>query len=423
MRQAGGQAPVDADTVFSAGSVSKVVTATLVLRLVAEGRLDLDGNVFDRLETWSLPDDAAFADAPVSLRMILSHTAGFNLHGFADFEPGAALPTVHDTLNGAAPADHEPLRIRFAPGSDYAYSGGGYTLIELLVGETAGTGFPEAARQVLLDPLGLGRSTFANPLPGDHGNIALAHDREGRPTALPRGYESMPEMAASGLWTSARDLGTLTAALIRSYRAPDGFLPADLAAEMMTRVAPSEHGLGPRLAGHGENFLFHHGGANDSYKTWIEGHLATGDGLVVLTNGANGDALYPEIRNAVADTMGWTLNAPVRVPDLAVSPDAVAAYAGTYAVDTGFPGPLRQQMSGWGFDLEVRAHPDGRLTIGRAGGDADGPLVPLSTTRFLMDGFDQRIGTAEVEFHRNAFGETVGMSLHLANAQSYYVRR
>lgn len=423
MQQAGGDIPVDADTVFSAGSVSKIATAALVLRLAADGRLDLDGNVFDAVTSWSLPEADGFAGTPVTLRMILSHTAGFNLHGFADFQPGTDLPTVIDTLNGTPPASGDALEIMFQPGTRYAYSGGGYTLAQLLVSDVMDAGFAEVARDTLFEPLGLTRSTFENPLPEDHGNIARAHDADGQPAALPRGYESMPEMAASGLWTSARDLGRLTAALIESYRTQEGFLPQDLAIEMMTPVAPSEHGLGPRLAGYGADYIFHHGGSNESYQTWIEGHLATGDGLVVLTNGAGGRELYTEIRNAVADTMDWSINAVVRAPEVTLPDAARAAYVGVYSVDPDFPLDLRRQMTGFEFDLEVRSGEDGGLSIGRAGGDRFDTLLPLTPNRFLMPGFAQPIGTAEVEFHRNALGETKGMTLHLANAQSHYLRR
>ncbi|MCX7513518.1 hypothetical protein [Frateuria sp. STR12] len=77
-------------------------------------------------------------------------------------------------------------------------------------------------------------------------------------------------------------------------------------------------GLGPRLAGGGNARIFHHAGANDSYKAYIEGRLDSGDGLVVITNGRNGDVLGDEIRNAVSDALGWT-------GDWSVKTSAVAA--------------------------------------------------------------------------------------------------
>ncbi|MAK65257.1 MAG: serine hydrolase [Maricaulis sp.] len=423
--QAGSNAPVNADTVFSAGSVSKVVSATLALRLVEAGHLDLDGDILARLTSWTLPADRdVAAGTPVPLRAILSHTAGFNLHGFADFQPGDALPDVLDTLNGTAPTGDDPLAREAPSGLAYRYSGGGYTLAQLLMTDVLQQDYPELADRHLFEPLGLHRSSFSNPLPESFGNIARAHNSRGEPVALPRGYEAMPEMAASGLWVSARDLGVLVADLIQSYRGQGQALSRPMALEMMTRIAPSEHGLGPRLDGSGADFIFHHGGSNDSYRAWIEGHLVTGDGLVILTNGTQGRLLIDEIRNAVADVMGWEINRPVLAPRIALEAADLEAYAGIYSVDPAFPASMRQQMQGWIFqsDLEFRVQ-DGQLQAGRAGGDFFSPLVPLSPNRFAMPDFAQTVGHAEFEFHRDALGQTRGFTFHLSNAQSHYLRQ
>lgn len=422
--QAGGSDAVDADTVFSVGSVSKVATAMAVLRLAADGVLDLDRDVSDYLTSWSLPANDDAAGAPVTLRMVLSHTAGFNIHGFGDFAPGEPLPTAIQTLAGTAPAPNEPLRLLFRPGSGYKYSGGGYTLAQVILADVSGQTFEDMARDVVFAPLGMARSTFANPLPEDHGNIARAHDRDGQAVALPRGYEAMPEMAASGLWTSANDLGTMVAALVRSYRSADGFLPQALARDMMTKVAPSQHGLGPRLEGSGETFFFHHAGTNNSYRAWIEGHLATGDGLVVLTNGAQGGDLFVEVRNGVADAMGWRINAPIRLPESAVGAPALQSFTGTYTVDRAFPMAHRQQMVRWIFDADLSVFVEGgTLMLQVVGRDTRSPLIPTAPNRFVVSDFDMREGIAELEFHRNAFGVTTALTWHVANAQSHYTRK
>ncbi len=331
--QAGGDEPVNADTLFSVGSVSKVATATLLMKMQAQGLIDMDTDVRQYLKSWDMPD----SDTPITLRMILSHTAGFNIHGFGDFLPGADLPTVYDTLNGTPPATHSAVRFVDAPGTRYRYSGGGYTVAQLVATDVAGKDFPTLADEVLFTPLGMERSSFLNPLPANFTNVAKAHNRSGEPVALPRGYEAMPEMAASGLWTSANELGAMVVALIESYRTSQGYLPQPETADMMTKVSPSEHGMGPRLEGSGMARMFHHGGANNSYRAWIEGHLVTGNGLVVLTNGTNGDDLFIEIRNAAADVYGWNLNQPVSLAPVPSTETMLASFEGTYEPSGNYP--------------------------------------------------------------------------------------
>ena len=196
-------------------------------------------------------------------------TAGFNVHGFADYRPGQSLPDTVQILEGSGPAKNDRVRLTFTPGDHMDYSGGGITVSQLVVEDVTGMPYEDAARKYVFEPLGMNRSTFVNPLPASHGNIANAHDGNGRPAAPPRGWEAMPEQAASGLWTSARDLATFVLALLDD--SDDAFLPPDLREDMLTRVPQSWHGLGPRLNGEGETRVFHHGGANNSYRARIEG--------------------------------------------------------------------------------------------------------------------------------------------------------
>jgi len=307
VKLAGVDDPIDPETVFSAGSVSKMINAALILRLVAEGRLDLDEDIDTYLTSWKVPESRYSSEKKVTLRAILSHTAGFSQHGFRDFQPGEALPTAIQTLNGEPPAKHGPVQLMFEPGERMDYSGGGVTVSQVLVEDVTGMAYADAAKKYVFDPLGMERSTFLNPLPATHGNVALAHDEHGKPTALPRGWEAMPEMAASGLWTSADDLAAFVIALLNDDDGPDAFLPPALRHDMMIRVPQSWHGLGPRLNGEEATRVFHHGGANNSYRAWIEGHINNGDGIVILTNGEDGHWIYSELRKAAQDAFGWSI--------------------------------------------------------------------------------------------------------------------
>ncbi len=313
VRSANSETTTDSQTVFSVGSVSKLVNAALVLRLVQEGVLDLDKDVNAYLKTWNIPDSKYTQTSKVTLRTLLSHTSGFNQHGFRDFEPGEDLPTLLQTLNGEPPAKHGPIELLFEPGSQMKYSGGGITVSQLIVEEVTGLSYAEAAQRYVFEPLGMTRSTFINPLPPNYGNIAKAHDKKGTPRALPRGYEAMPEAAASGLWTCADDMGLFIQAMLGNT----AFLSDDLHTEMLTRQFKSWHGLGPRLNGSNEGRVFHHGGSNNSYQAWVEGHPATGNGIVILTNGQDGRQFAYEVRIAVERAFGWQ----IRFPDDYDEPD------------------------------------------------------------------------------------------------------
>lgn len=298
--------PVDAQTVFSAGSVSKLINAALILRLVQEGELDLDEDINTYLTSWRVPENEFTDIRKVTLRALLSHTSGFSQHGFPDFQPDEETPTISQTLSGLPPAKHGPVELLFEPGSKMKYSGGGITVSQLIVEEVTGLSYEEAARTYVFEPLGMSRSTFASPLPETHGNIAKAHDRKGRSRALPRGYETMPEIAASGLWTSALDLAIFVKAILRD----DDFLSNELRQEMLSRTPLSWHGLGPRLNGAGDKRVFHHGGSNNSYQTWVEGHPAQANGFIVLTNGEGGRTLAYELRIATERAFDWKINFP-----------------------------------------------------------------------------------------------------------------
>lgn len=411
LKEAGTADKVDTETVFSVGSVSKVGAAAVTLRLVDAGQLSLDRDVNEYLTRWRIPPNAYTPARPVTLRGILSHTAGLNVHGFPDFQPEAAVPTILDTLQGKAPALTEPVRVIHLPGTKLVYSGGGTTIEQLIVEERTGVDFPAAANRHVIEPLGMKRSTYQNPLPAAHGNIAKAHDRDGKPTALPRGWETMPELAASGLWTTPGDFAKLMIALMQSYRGEAGsFLSHDLAVQMMTEVGPSRAGLGPFLDGHGLSRRFAHSGSNDSYKAYIEGYPATGDGLVIFTNGRRGFRVINELRRSIAVAEGWPFTGVVSVPAVQLTASQLSELVGMYMVQPA--GGVVSTRHGLGAEAAYRVSVDGsRLRISDASGLGQMELIAEDRHHFVADeDADVRIefvrgydGTIERLIHR--YGE------------------
>jgi len=147
-------------SLFQAASVSKPVTATWALTLVARGKLSLDRNVNDHLTHWRVPDNAFTATQKVRLRRILSHTAGFNVHGFPGYAIDAQRPGIRQILDGVAPTNTEPVRVVFEPGSRQEYSGGGISVEQLMMSDVTGKAFAQLMQDAVLGPLAMRDSGF-----------------------------------------------------------------------------------------------------------------------------------------------------------------------------------------------------------------------------------------------------------------------
>ena len=200
--------PVTSQTVFQVASISKSVAAWGVMTLAEQGQIDLDAPVERYLTRWHLPAaDSGVYDSEVTTRRLLSHTAGLSLHGYPGFDPDSGpLPTLEANLSGATNGAGD-VHVAFRPGTRWEYSGGGFTILQLLVEERSGKSFVDYMRQAVLEPLGMHSSSY-DWLPGLRARTAVAYDRAGR--RLPN-YR-FTELAAAGLYTTAEDLGRFVAA-------------------------------------------------------------------------------------------------------------------------------------------------------------------------------------------------------------------
>jgi len=420
LRGAGTADKVDANTLFSVGSISKVATATTTLRLAAAGRVDLDRDVDDYLKRWKLPASDAVPDPAVSLRMLMSHTSGLGVHGFADYQPADPLPSLVQVLDGQKPAKNEAVRFKTPPGRVTDYSGGGVTVEQAVIEDATGQPLAALARAQVFAPLGMTRSTFESPLLASHGNVAKAHGGDGMVRAGPRGWESFAEAGASGLWTSANDLGRLVGGLIQSYQGRSDFLPQPLATTMLTEVSPGPFGLGPRLGGAGPGRYFFHLGANESYLAFLEGYPETGDGFVILTNGANGLALISEVRNALSDALPHGAHPMLRTVNPRLPP--ASDLAGDYRLDPATPTDLRRALAdNFEYDALKFTVAGDTVEMTLPGQEKPSPLLALGPSQFAQSG----LYVFTFEFRRDAFGKVRGVTVAMPETGSvaYYVRR
>jgi CubicO group peptidase (beta-lactamase class C family) len=335
--ETGDPRPADADTLYSGASISKPIAAALALQRVERGVFDLDADVNRYLTAWRIPQNAFTREAPVTLRHLLSHTAGTTVHGFGGVAPGAALPTLLDVLEGRPPATTPPVRVDKRPGGAARYSGGGTLVVQLMLEEATGLPFAELARRDLLAPLGMTRTTFNNPLPPAwQANAAVGH---GEGTVIPGRYICCPQLAAGGVWTTPADFARFMIACRAAWLGrPGAFLGQALAREMMTPQG-GEFGLGWELVPKDGDMLFGHGGSNDGYQCESKCFLERGDGAVVMTNADSGLLFYWEVFAGVARAHGWETFLPSAKEVVPIPEAELARYVGVYDIISGVEMP------------------------------------------------------------------------------------
>jgi len=278
------------ETVFNIGSISKTVAAWGLMKLVEEEKLALDAPVVTK--RWQLPA-SEFDATGVTLRRLLSHTAGLSLHGYPGFWPPQELPTLEASLAGDTNGGGD-VRLEAAPGTRWKYSGGGFTIAQLLLEETSGTSFAEYMRANVLEPLGMRHSAYGWP-PEILEASATPYDSRGEP--LPRGGPLFPELAAAGFQTTPADLGRFAEASLARDKAL--VLKPETLALMQTPAPVSpEYGLGYEVQRQQGVLLVGHGGANEGWMARLWLAPESGDGIVILTNGSNGQAVIRVLERA-----------------------------------------------------------------------------------------------------------------------------
>ncbi len=317
------------ETLFQAASVSKPLTALAALHLVEQQRITLDGDVNTWLRSWQVPSDSLTAQQPVTVRELLTHTAGLTVHGFPGYAANEAVPTLLQVLNGADPANTPAIRVDTRPGTQWRYSGGGYTVLQQLLIDVSGMPFPQLLRQLVLDPMGMTRSTYSQPLePLRAHEAASGYRTDG--SAIPHHWHTYPEMAAAGLWTTPTDLARYILEVQAAWAGRSRrVISPDMARQMLT-AGTGGWGLGPQLGGSGDSLHFQHGGANEGFRCEFIGSVTGGRGAVVMTNSDAGSLIVNEILLAIGDVYGWP-DVPRSALRPVALPDSVASeYVGRY---------------------------------------------------------------------------------------------
>jgi CubicO group peptidase (beta-lactamase class C family) len=333
------------------------------LLLVQQQRLELDADVRQWLRSWK-PEEA------ITLRQVLSHTAGLTVSGFSGYAPGTPLPTTLQILKGDRPANSDAVRIAEQPGKQVRYSGGGYVVVQQLVIDVTQLPFEEYMRRSVLAPLGMTRSFFEQPLSADHARAAASgYRRDG--SRIQGNWMVHPELAPAGLWTTPSDIARL---MIELQDALAGrathILQSKWAREMLTGSVDNA-GLGVFLAGpNGSSRRFMHSGRNAGFDALMVGYKHGRQGVVVMMNRNNNGKFIDEVIESVAREYAWPdyLGETTQVEYGAVPASIQASYAGEY--EAAAKPPLTIFFE------------DGKL-FARSGADVWFRIYPASETEFF----------------------------------------
>jgi len=279
------QTKVTSTTGFNIGSISKMFTSWGIMKLVEEEKIDLDMPVEDYLSRWKLPK-SEFNSKKVTIRHLLSHTAGISVHGYPGFHPKAKLPTLEASLNGDNGSDkaNEKVEIVIEPQTKFQYSGGGYTILQLVIEEVSATSFENYMQKEIFKPLKMKHTSFY--IDNEFlKNSAIPHDEKGKEVYI----ERFTAKAAAGLHTTLEDLIIFAKATLDG----NNILTKDTIKDMMkllplTKSKRGAQGLGYQAYFLGPITVKGHAGSNTGWESGFMLDAKYNSGIIMLTNGSNG---------------------------------------------------------------------------------------------------------------------------------------
>ena len=393
----------DPDTRFQAASISKPVATVAALALVSRGRFALDENVNKYLKAWKLPENQFTSTEKVTLRRLLTHSAGTTVSGFRGYSVRDEVPTLLQVLGGIKPANSAAVVVDIPVGSRWRYSGGGITIVQQMIEDETGKPFAQSARELVLEPFGMKHSTFVQPLPADlRDEAATGYKATGAP--VEGRFHIYPEQAAAGLWTTPEDLARFAIELqkIAAGKSTKVMTQA-LATEMLKRQV-EQWGLGVAVEGEGAAARFAHGGANEGFRCVLNSFRSAASGVVVMTNSDAGGTVSAEIVRAVAREYRWPGLGPIERTLGSADPATYKDFTGRYEIGTRSPPVI------------LRIEVEGDRLFGAAG-EIRSELLPETADTFFSADTDVRI-----QFIRDGSGRVSGARIWQGGVERKAVR-
>ena len=289
VKAAGMEQPVTPETIFEAASMTKPVVTYVALKLVEEGKLDLDRPLHLYLDKPYLENEPEYEK--ITARMVMNHTTGF--------------PNWRKKGEG--------LKLLSAPGTRYTYSGEGFVLLQEAMTKITGQPLDVLVKERLFDPLGMKNSSLVYR--NNFGDFAEGHTKEGAPKSKRTLYRK--PNAAYSLYTTPSDYAKFLIEMMKSDRSAPHSLSKETIAEMLKPASPpkdlaplkrrntggtgvARFGLAWTVETAVSGPRYSHSGSNPGFRCFSEFDPAAGYGLVIMTNADSGTQLWKELVNIIA---------------------------------------------------------------------------------------------------------------------------
>jgi len=303
---------VTTETLFEPGSISKSLNAVAVLKLVQDKKLDLDADINTYLKSWKFPYDSVSHDKKITLKQLLSHSAGLTVHGFPGYDRKDKIPTLPQVLDGKEPANTPPVRSFMEPGKKFQYSGGGTTISQLIIQDVTQQPYDKFLYDNVLKPIAMQNSFYSQPPTEDKVKLcATGYYQNG--IAVKNKFHVYPEQGAAGLWMTPSDLCNYIIETQLAYEGKSGkVLNQEMTKLRLTPYNDRSSALGVFMEERRLDMIqkettlyFQHGAGNEGFSGQYYGSLdGKGNGIAIFLNNSSSPIMF-EIINSVARAYEW----------------------------------------------------------------------------------------------------------------------
>lgn len=337
--------PVTTETMFSAGSISKFLMAVTALKMVEEKKIELEKPINNYLTSWKITENDFTKKTPITLRMLLSHSAGTSQTSYFGFTPSQSLPNIVEILSGAKISESRPVVVNSEPNKEFRYSGGGSMIAQLALMDVSKKSFTQLTQELLFDKLSMKNATFEQPLPSKFKKqSAWAYSSTSWFKGMPYVY---PQQAAAGLYASPTELAKFFIDIQKSYIGEGKILSKEMVQKMLTpqhNVSDGSYkeqiGIGPFIMQRTDNkdpngVYFEFTGVNAGFLAYGMASVTNGNGVIIMLNsGDDVNGLGKEIRRAVAKTYNWTNFLPDEIEPVKLTETELDKMVGRYRMST-----------------------------------------------------------------------------------------